>query len=198
MADTVEKNSGPDLDLSETPARVPAVADAVATPPNLDPSNPTITLKVAVAEPGPPNSTADIPAAPDPAPADPSADDLAAQLSELRDLLRTEQKARVEAESARETESTKRREQAEAARKEWLESQGFIRWDYQTLAPTVDQADPFSEEGKRLLARFRTDNPELFKGAPGPPSAKPGVSDGMGRKRWRDVMGDGIIRGLNE
>ena len=164
-----------------------SVASATLTP---DPSDSSITLKVAMAETVSPHTTADIPAEKSTADDDPGRADLEAQLSELRDLLRSEQKARTEAESARQAQS-------EAARKEWLEGQGLIRWDYQALAPTAEEADPFTEEGRRSLAKFRQDNPSLFKGSLEPPSAKPGASDRIGRKRWRDIMGE-VTRGIND
>ena len=189
MSETVENVNGLNPDESGISARGPAIAEGIATPSPPDPSTQTLTLKVAMADPVSPQTTADIPAEPGPATDEQTAADLKAQLSELKDLLRSEQSARVQAENSK-------RAQAEAQRREWLEKQGLVKWDYQTLAPTVEQADPFTEEGRRVLAKFRTDNPHLFKGSPEPPPARPGIADKIGRKTWRDIMG-GASRGLN-
>jgi len=186
-----EDTQGQVVDVSSIPASGPAIADtAPASPAAPDPSQSTLTLKVAMADPDPPRSPADIPAD-QAAPIDtPTVEDLKAQLSELRDLLRSEQRGRVDAETARVA-------QAEAARREWLTAQGLIKWEYQTLAPGVAEANPYTEEGRRALARFRTENPTLFKGSPEPPPAKPAMADKVGRKTWKDIMG-GAYRGLND
>jgi len=90
-------------------------------------------------------------------------DTLNAQLTETRRLLESEQSQRIEIEA----QAQKAKEEARTA---WLEKAGIKNPDYMALAPTLEAgADAMTEQGKALLARWRSEHPELFAGAPSPP-----------------------------
>lgn len=139
-----------------------------------------------------------VPLAEDPAPEEaPAGDGLADQLSEIRELLRSEQKARAEAESRAQAEAEQARQLRENARRDLLEKLGLVKWDYQTLAPTADDADPFTEEGRRKYAKFRRENETLFKGSPEPPAADQTLAPTGKPRTWRALFADtakGITR----
>lgn len=106
-------------------------------------------------------------------------DTLAAQLSETQTLLTTEQDQRVAAEQA--VQQAK-----EDARLKWLSENGIKNQDYVALAPSVDSgADVLTEDGRRQLARWRSEHPELFSGAPQPPDvAQDNPAMDYGPKQW--------------
>ena len=47
---------------------------------------------------------------------------------------------------------------------------GLIKEDYATLAPSIDEADPQTPEGKESLRQWMVANQNLFKGAPSLPT----------------------------
>jgi|6_EtaG_2_1085325.scaffolds.fasta_scaffold08276_3 hypothetical protein len=104
------------------------------------------------------------------------AEALGAQILELRAEVETEKEKRLQSEAR--VLATK-----EAARDRWLSDNGLVRDQFATLAPTVDEADPLTEEGRRALSKFRADNPELFKGTPNRPEAKPSCDMSVGGPR---------------
>lgn len=122
-------------------------------------------------------------------------DALRAELSNLRATLEAEQEARTAAEEQRAAVEAENLQKAEAARMQWLTDNGLVKEAYAVNAPGVAEADPFTEEGRRVLAKFRADNPELFKGSPEKPKGLPAPTIQAGRHRsWGQLFKEAIGR----
>ena len=189
---TVTANSDPVDSADRQTSDPPVEVDPATQPPGPEPSAPAPapTLELAP-DPEDPESPADLPA-----PGESEIADLRGEISSLKEMLLAEQKGRADAEKARtkaENEKTKadaaRADQAEKARLDLLEQLGIIKWEYAIHAPTVKDASPYTEEGRRVYAKFRAENEQLFKGTPKAPAPDPTGHHPVGRKKgWRDVM----------
>lgn len=107
---------------------------------------------------------------------DPSFKEMASEISELRsavDQMKQEAGDRI----------LKHRAQL-------LSDMGLRKEEYGKLAP---DADPATDEGRKILRSFALENPGLFKENPGLPSEKeqgnPQSSLRTARRSWRDVFG---------
>ena len=199
---TEQPISGPvestDRRISEPPVEVAtaAVAEAPEDEPSAEAPAPTLEL---APDPDDPESPADLPAS-----GESEIADLRSEISSLKEMLLAEKRGRTEAEKARTkavNEKTKadkaRTEQAESARRDLLEKMGLIKWEYAIHAPALSDASPYSEDGRRAYAKFRSENEQLFKGSPSTPAPDPTGMSPVGRKkRWSDVI-RGAAQGIN-
>ena len=77
---------------------------------------------------------------------------------------------------------------------QWLKENGIAKESFGTLAPNIQEADPFTEEGRRVLSKFRSENPELFKGTPERPKVPDLANIGGRRKTFGEMFREAINR----
>lgn len=123
---------------------------------------------------------------------------LKAEIHQHRESLLEAEKARAAAEKkAMETEAQSAQRQAEweakeqarrdKARTDLLDAMGLVKPEYGQLAPGLNDADPETDEGRRVYARFRRENEHLFKSSVNLPKAE--AVPGIGKKKtMRDIM----------
>jgi len=197
-----------DAEGSANPRHLPTSSDPAPVPPVASPITPTPPAPTAEAPEA--NVEAEAPEAEAGAPLDPpiaqeaktpeGAGDSTPELAivekkrnaaELLERL-NELEGRLAVSEAREKDAqTKERARMESMRADLLVNTWKLRKDvYAQLAPTVDEADPTSDEGKEKLRQWAVENKALFAAAPELPSGEtyaPQETRFGERKRWRDI-----------